>query len=88
MNGNTHLFIPGPTNVPEEVRRAMNLPMEDMRAPDFGDFILPLLAVLSCGGYLWYATTRPRRSSDGKAPRMTAVRPPAQLEAKQADNFE
>ncbi len=46
MNGNTHLFIPGPTNVPEEVRRAMNLPMEDMRAPDFGDFILPLLADL------------------------------------------
>jgi alanine-glyoxylate transaminase/serine-glyoxylate transaminase/serine-pyruvate transaminase len=46
MNGNTHLFIPGPTNIPEEVRRAMNLPMEDMRAPDFGDFILPLLADL------------------------------------------
>lgn len=46
MNGHSHLFIPGPTNVPEEVRRAMNIPMEDMRAPDFGDFILPLLADL------------------------------------------
>src|SRR6056297_1295322 len=46
MNGNTHLFIPGPTNIPEEVRRAMNLPMEDMRAPDFGDFVSPLLADL------------------------------------------
>jgi alanine-glyoxylate transaminase/serine-glyoxylate transaminase/serine-pyruvate transaminase len=46
MNGNTHLFIPGPTNIPEEVRRAMNLPMEDMRAPDFGDFITPLLTDL------------------------------------------
>jgi alanine-glyoxylate transaminase/serine-glyoxylate transaminase/serine-pyruvate transaminase len=46
MNGNSHLFIPGPTNVPDEVRRAMNIPMEDMRAPDFGDFILPLLADL------------------------------------------
>ena len=34
MRGNSHLFIPGPTNVPEEVRRAMNIPMEDMRAPD------------------------------------------------------
>jgi alanine-glyoxylate transaminase/serine-glyoxylate transaminase/serine-pyruvate transaminase len=32
--------------VPDEVRRAMNIPMEDMRAPDFGDFILPLLADL------------------------------------------
>jgi len=46
MNGNSHLFIPGPTNVPDEVRRAMNIPMEDMRAPDFGDFILPLLSDL------------------------------------------
>lgn len=43
MNGNKHLFIPGPTNVPEEVRRAMNVPMEDMRAPDFGDFVTSLL---------------------------------------------
>ena len=33
--GVTHLFIPGPTNVPEAVRRAMNVPMEDHRAPDF-----------------------------------------------------
>ncbi|MFU8776681.1 MAG: pyridoxal-phosphate-dependent aminotransferase family protein [Roseovarius sp.] len=46
MNGHSHLFIPGPTNVPDAVRRAMNIPMEDMRAPDFGDFILPLLADL------------------------------------------
>ena len=43
MNGHSHLFIPGPTNVPEEVRRALNVPMEDMRAPDFCDFITPLL---------------------------------------------
>ncbi|MEI4231848.1 pyridoxal-phosphate-dependent aminotransferase family protein [Roseovarius sp. D22-M7] len=47
MNGNSHLFIPGPTNVPEEVRRAMNIPMEDMRAPDFCDFITPLLGDLA-----------------------------------------
>lgn len=43
MNGIRHLYIPGPTNVPEPVRQAMNIPMEDMRAPDFKDFILPLL---------------------------------------------
>jgi len=43
MNGHSHLFIPGPTNVPEEVRCALNVPMEDMRAPDFCDFITPLL---------------------------------------------
>jgi len=36
------LFIPGPTNVPEAVRRAIDIPMEDMRAPDFPEFTLPL----------------------------------------------
>ncbi|MEX0338027.1 MAG: alanine--glyoxylate aminotransferase family protein [Arenibacterium sp.] len=41
-NGQSHLFIPGPTNVPEPVRRAMNVPMQDMRAPDFGDLTLGL----------------------------------------------
>ena len=46
MNGNPHLFIPGPTNVPDVVRRAMNIPMEDMRAPDFADFVIPLLSDL------------------------------------------
>ncbi|MDW3225261.1 MAG: aminotransferase class V-fold PLP-dependent enzyme [Paracoccaceae bacterium] len=40
--GQTHLFIPGPTNVPEAVRQAMNVPMQDMRAPDFGDLTLGL----------------------------------------------
>jgi len=43
MHGNKHLFIPGPTNVPEQVRQAMNIPMEDMRAPDFGAFVSDLL---------------------------------------------
>ncbi len=34
--GINHLFIPGPTNVPESVRQAMNVPMQDHRAHDFG----------------------------------------------------
>ncbi len=46
MDGTQHLFIPGPTNIPEPVRQAMNLPMEDMRAPDFGAFVSGLLADL------------------------------------------
>lgn len=37
-----HLFIPGPTNVPDKVRMAMNLPMEDMRNPEFPKFTLPI----------------------------------------------
>jgi alanine-glyoxylate transaminase/serine-glyoxylate transaminase/serine-pyruvate transaminase len=44
--GHTHLFIPGPTNVPDEVRRAMNVGQEDMRAPDFGDLTLGLFSDL------------------------------------------
>ncbi|MBX2854629.1 MAG: aminotransferase class V-fold PLP-dependent enzyme [Rhodobacteraceae bacterium] len=44
--GMTHLFIPGPTNVPEAVRRAMNVCMEDQRAPDLGELTIPLFADL------------------------------------------
>jgi alanine-glyoxylate transaminase/serine-glyoxylate transaminase/serine-pyruvate transaminase len=44
--GNTGLFIPGPTNIPDAVRQALNVPMQDMRAPDFGDLTLPLFADL------------------------------------------
>ena len=40
------IFIPGPTNLPEAVRRALDVPMEDQRAPDFPDFTLPLFADL------------------------------------------
>lgn len=43
-NGYTGLFIPGPTNIPDRVRQAMNVPMQDMRAPDFGELTLPLFA--------------------------------------------
>jgi alanine-glyoxylate transaminase/serine-glyoxylate transaminase/serine-pyruvate transaminase len=42
MPGYKHLYIPGPTNIPEQVRMAMNVPMEDMRAPDFPDFTKPI----------------------------------------------
>lgn len=42
MAGFTHLFVPGPTNVPEAVRQAMNLAMEDMRASTFPQLTLGL----------------------------------------------
>lgn len=45
-NGYTGLFIPGPTNIPDRVRQALNVPMQDMRAPDFGELTLPILADL------------------------------------------
>ena len=38
----THLFTPGPTHMPEAVRRAIDVPLQDHRAPDFHDLVLPL----------------------------------------------
>ncbi len=43
MIGFNTLSIPGPTNMPFEVRAAMDVPLEDHRAPDFPSFTLPLL---------------------------------------------
>jgi len=42
MSGFHGLFIPGPTNLPFRVRQAMDVPLEDHRAPDFPAFTLPL----------------------------------------------
>jgi len=42
MPGMRGLFIPGPTNVPDRVRRSIDIPMEDQRAPDLPAFTLPL----------------------------------------------
>jgi alanine-glyoxylate transaminase / serine-glyoxylate transaminase / serine-pyruvate transaminase len=42
MPGRNSLFIPGPTNMPDAVRLAMDIPLEDQRAPDFPQFTLAL----------------------------------------------
>ena len=42
MPGRNALFIPGPTNIPSAIRQAMDINLEDMRAPDFPDFTLGL----------------------------------------------
>jgi alanine-glyoxylate transaminase / serine-glyoxylate transaminase / serine-pyruvate transaminase len=46
MQGVRGLFVPGPTNVPEAVRKAIDIPMEDHRAPNLAPFILPIFADL------------------------------------------
>ncbi len=46
MPGFKGLAVPGPTNMPFQVRQAMDVPLEDHRAPDFPAFTLPLLADL------------------------------------------
>ncbi|MEM7056469.1 MAG: aminotransferase class V-fold PLP-dependent enzyme [Pseudomonadota bacterium] len=46
MPGYKGLAVPGPTNMPFEIRQAMDVALEDHRAPDFPDFTKPLLADL------------------------------------------
>src|SRR5881628_2105753 len=43
MPGRTFLFVPGPTNVPERILRAMDRPMEDHRSSAFPDLATGLL---------------------------------------------
>jgi alanine-glyoxylate transaminase/serine-glyoxylate transaminase/serine-pyruvate transaminase len=42
--GRNFLFVPGPTNVPARILRAMHVPMEDHRSSDFPKLTLPLYA--------------------------------------------
>ncbi|MET0689133.1 MAG: aminotransferase class V-fold PLP-dependent enzyme [Methyloceanibacter sp.] len=40
--GRNFLFVPGPTNLPDRILRAMHVAMEDHRSPDFPKLTLPL----------------------------------------------
>lgn len=42
MPGRQHLYVPGPTNMPERIRQAMDVPLEDHRSPAFPNFSKPL----------------------------------------------
>ena len=42
MIGYKTLAVPGPTNMPFEIRQAMDVALEDHRAPDLPEFTLPL----------------------------------------------
>lgn len=46
MSGFTGLAVPGPTNMPFAIRQAMDVALEDHRAPDFPEFTLPLFSDL------------------------------------------
>lgn len=47
MPGRRHLFVPGPTNIPDRILRAMHRASEDHRAADFPDLVLPILSDLA-----------------------------------------
>lgn len=42
MSGRNFLFVPGPTNVPDRILRAMHQPMEDHRSSAFPELVRPL----------------------------------------------
>jgi alanine-glyoxylate transaminase/serine-glyoxylate transaminase/serine-pyruvate transaminase len=44
MPGRRHLFVPGPTNIPDRVLRAMHRASEDHRSASFPNFVRPLLS--------------------------------------------
>lgn len=46
MPGFKGMAVPGPTNLPFRIRQAMDVALEDHRAPDFPQFTLPLFADL------------------------------------------
>ncbi|HEX2250686.1 MAG TPA: aminotransferase class V-fold PLP-dependent enzyme [Gemmatimonadales bacterium] len=46
MSGRNFLFVPGPTNIPERVLRAMHRAMEDHRSSDFPTLAAPLFTEL------------------------------------------
>lgn len=43
MAGRNHLYVPGPTNIPDSIRNAMHVAMEDHRSPNFPKLVKPLL---------------------------------------------
>lgn len=43
MHSQNPVFIPGPTNIPDRLRRAMDIQTMDHRAPGFGDVLKPIL---------------------------------------------
>jgi alanine-glyoxylate transaminase / serine-glyoxylate transaminase / serine-pyruvate transaminase len=46
ISGFNCMAVPGPTNMPFAIRQAMDVALEDHRAPDFREFTIPLLADL------------------------------------------
>lgn len=42
MPGRNFLFVPGPTNVPDRILRAMHVPMEDHRSSSFPELTAPI----------------------------------------------
>src|SRR6202049_3047098 len=46
MAGRNFLFVPGPTNIPDQVLRAMHIAMQDHRSSEFPELTFSLMAAL------------------------------------------
>ena len=44
MSFQNPVFIPGPTNIPEAIRKAVDMPTIDHRSPLFGEILHPARA--------------------------------------------
>ena len=44
MSFQNPVFIPGPTNMPEEIRKSIYMPTIDHRSPLFGEILHPALS--------------------------------------------
>ena len=68
--GRNFLFVPGPTNIPDRILRAMNVPMEDHRSSAFPKLTVPLYEGMKkvYNGNQWYREVpkRPRNAPQGE----------------------
>ena len=46
MSNQNPIFIPGPTNIPDRIRRAIDVQTQDHRAPDFIEFFKPTFSAV------------------------------------------
>ena len=49
MSDQNPVFIPGPTNIPDRLRRAMMIQTRDHRAPDFVETLRPVPGLAAFG---------------------------------------
>jgi hypothetical protein len=64
------VFIPGPTNIPENLRKACDMPTVDHRSPFFGSILHPAL-------------DRVRQILKSQSAKSSSFRPPEQVAGKQ-----
>src|SRR5207245_4542115 len=79
MPGRNFLFVPGPTNVPERILRAMDRAMEDHRSSAFPELTVPLFRDLKevCTTTTGQACIFPATGTGGRAAPLVNTRSPA-----------